>query len=72
MLKINIPFYRYVALIEFMQPSILINDLELIKKVTVKDFDSFNDTPQRINENDDPVLARLLRILKGIINSFNV
>ncbi|XP_060802800.1 probable cytochrome P450 9f2 [Amyelois transitella] len=37
------PDERYVGFIEFMRPTIMVRDPELIKQITVKDFDHFVD-----------------------------
>lgn len=42
-----------------------INDLELIKKIKIKDFDHFVDHRQMINAEVDPLLGRSLTVLRG-------
>lgn len=50
---------------EFMMPMLLIKDIELIKKIAVKDFDYFTDHRTIIDENTDPLFGRNLFSMKG-------
>lgn len=43
-------------------PSIIINDLELIKLITVKEFNTFVDRGVFVNEKDEPMTANLFAI----------
>ncbi|XP_077284908.1 cytochrome P450 9e2-like [Arctopsyche grandis] len=61
----SFPNERYVGIFEFFSPTIVIRDPELIKMVTIKDFDHFHDIPFQIDEEIDPVFGRVLLSLKG-------
>ncbi|KAK5641518.1 hypothetical protein RI129_010065 [Pyrocoelia pectoralis] len=54
------PNSRYVGMYQFMQPVLLIRDTELIKQITIKDFDIFPDHPQRIPSSVDPLFGKNL------------
>lgn len=54
-----------MAFFEFMNPTIVLKDPELIKKVMIKDFNHFQDIPLQIDEDNDPVFGRILLTLKG-------
>ncbi|XP_066992166.2 cytochrome P450 9e2 [Anabrus simplex] len=56
---------RYVGLFQFLNPILMIKDPELIKRVTVKDFDHFVDHVQSISKNADPLMGRNLFFLRG-------
>ncbi|KAJ2939820.1 hypothetical protein O0L34_g18014 [Tuta absoluta] len=62
----NFPDQRFVGRFEFMKPLVLIRDLELIRKVTVKDFEHFLDHRDLGNSSTaDPLFFRNLIFLKG-------
>ena len=50
---------------QLMQPVYLVRDPELIKHVTVKDFEHFVDLPAFIREEHEPILTKGLPALKG-------
>jgi cytochrome P450 family 9 len=50
---------------QLMQPVYLVRDPELIKLVTVKDFEHFVDLPAFIPEDHEPILTKSLQALKG-------
>ncbi|XP_039753921.1 uncharacterized protein LOC120629162 [Pararge aegeria] len=58
----NFPEERFVGQYEFVKPIILVRDLELVKKITIKDFDHFLD---HRHFTDDVLFARSLFSLKG-------
>ncbi|CAK1596642.1 unnamed protein product [Parnassius mnemosyne] len=59
------PEERFVGRFEFLNPVVMIKDIELIKKITVKDFEHFLDHRSIVNENVDPFFGRNLISLKG-------
>jgi hypothetical protein len=50
---------------QLMQPVYLVRDPEIIKHVTVKDFEHFVDLPAFIREEHEPILTKGLPALKG-------
>ncbi|CAH0723108.1 unnamed protein product, partial [Brenthis ino] len=59
------PDERYVGYIEGTVPIFLIRDPELIKTITVKDFDHFVDHKQFFSEENEPLFGGSLLMLKG-------
>ncbi|XP_030758710.1 cytochrome P450 9e2-like [Sitophilus oryzae] len=59
------PNTRYYGSFQFLKPSLMVTDLELIKKITTKDFDHFHDHPSISNKNVDTVLTQNLFSLEG-------
>ncbi|XP_063534347.1 cytochrome P450 9e2-like [Cydia strobilella] len=59
------PEERFVGNFQFMKPVLFIRDIELIKKVTVKDFEYFLDHSSIVSEDVDPFFGRNLFSLKG-------
>lgn len=57
--------FRYSGIYQFTLPTLLIRDPELIKQITVKDFEHFMDHRSVIPNNDDPVWSKNLFALKG-------
>ncbi|XP_018319270.2 uncharacterized protein LOC108732805 [Agrilus planipennis] len=53
---------KYGGLFMFFQPFLLISDLDLIKNILVKDFQSFSDHINYINEKVDPLTGNLFRL----------
>lgn len=56
---------RVSGMFEFSTPAFLIRDPKLLKKLAVKDFDSFLDHKIILNEDVDPLFGRALFSLKG-------
>ncbi|XP_026488120.2 cytochrome P450 9e2-like [Vanessa tameamea] len=56
---------RFVGRYEFIKPMLVIRDLELVKKITIKDFEYFLDHRGFTDEKTEPLFARNLFSLKG-------
>lgn len=50
---------------EFRYPSYVIRDPEIIKKLAVKEFESFSEHREMIATDNDPILAKALFFMKG-------
>nr|BBE49551.1 cytochrome P450 monooxygenase [Adoxophyes honmai] len=61
----SFPGERFVGSFEFIRPVVFIRDIELVKQITVKDFEHFLDHAVVIDENIDPFFGRNLFALKG-------
>ncbi|CAG9827672.1 unnamed protein product [Diabrotica balteata] len=59
------PKSRYVGAYQFFKPMLAIHDPELIKDVTVKNFDHFMDHTNQMSENSDPLWTKNLVALRG-------
>nr|WDY85986.1 cytochrome P450 9Z214 [Pagiophloeus tsushimanus] len=59
------PKSRYVGFYRFQVPTLLLRDPELIKEITVKDFDHFTDHRSFIDPEIDPLWGGNLFSLKG-------
>lgn len=59
------PGTRYTGMYQMTVPTLMIKDLELIKKIAVKDFDHFTDHPDFVSADSDPLWALSLLNLKG-------
>ncbi|XP_044272668.1 cytochrome P450 9e2-like [Tribolium madens] len=59
------PNERCVGYMDFTKPFLMIRDLELIKRITVKDFDHFQDHLAFDTIISDPLLAKSLLSLNG-------
>jgi cytochrome P450 family 6 len=55
----------FVGIFSFDKPSLLIRDLELVKNILVKDFNTFMDRTLSAEEKHDPLLANILPVIKG-------
>jgi hypothetical protein len=63
--------HKLAGIFEFLHPEYVVRDPELIKHITVKDFDHFVDLPN-ILEDVEPILTKGLQGLKGnILRHFN-
>nr|WIT94145.1 cytochrome P450 monooxygenase CYP9Z215 [Euwallacea interjectus] len=56
---------RYVGFYQFTSPALILKDPELIKQLTVKDFDHFTDHRAFVDPDADPIWAGNLLSLKG-------
>lgn len=61
----SFPGTRYIGLYQFWFPMFLVKDPDLIKLMTVKDFDHFSDHVQFIPENLEPLWEKNLLALNG-------
>lgn len=55
----------YVGIYIFNRPGVLIKDLELIKKVLIKDFNNFSNRFARMNPHNDPLGSNNLFLLRN-------
>ena len=62
--------HKIGGIFQLMRPVYLVRDPELIKHVTVKDFEHFVDLPIFIPEDTEPILTKSLLALKGKWTSF--
>ncbi|KAJ6633420.1 putative cytochrome P450 9f2 [Pseudolycoriella hygida] len=56
---------RAFGMFEMRNPMLVINDPELIKQITIKDFDHFTERRQFFDKNSEPLIARNLASLTG-------
>nr|AAZ94269.1 cytochrome P450 [Leptinotarsa decemlineata] len=59
------PNERYCGIYQYVTPTLMIRDPELIKQITVKDFDHFVDHRAVMPETSDPLWAKNLFSLTG-------
>ncbi|KAJ8953903.1 hypothetical protein NQ318_019143, partial [Aromia moschata] len=59
------PDRRYYGSYQFLKPGLFVRDLDLIKRIMVKDFEHFPDHMSVINEKADSVVGLNLFSLKG-------
>lgn len=57
--------FRISGFFEFTIPAYIVRDPKLLKKLAVKDFDSFLDHRAFLDENVDPLLGKGLFSLRG-------
>jgi cytochrome P450 family 9 len=57
--------HKYGGVYQFMNPVLMIRDPELIKMVTVKDFEHFLDHQFIVSEDIEPLFGKALSNLKG-------
>lgn len=56
---------RYVGIMDFATPAVMVRDAELIKDVAVKNFDNFPDHRSFVDENIDPIFGKNVFSLRG-------
>ncbi|XP_059057973.1 cytochrome P450 9e2-like [Achroia grisella] len=61
----SFPEERFVGKYDFLNPSIMLRDLDLVKKITIKDFEYFLDHRVFVDDKLDPFFGRNLFALKG-------
>ncbi|KAB0798755.1 hypothetical protein PPYR_06635 [Photinus pyralis] len=59
------PGARYIGFYQFLQPVLIVRDPELVRKITVKDFESFTDHNTFITPEIDSLWTKNLFIMKG-------
>ncbi|XP_063381049.1 cytochrome P450 9e2-like [Cydia fagiglandana] len=59
------PEERFVGNFEFIKPTVCLRDIDLIKKITIKDFEHFLDHRGFVSPETDPLFGRNLFSLKG-------
>lgn len=57
--------HRFFGQFQVTKPLVIVRDVELIKKIVVKDFEFFLDHNTIIKEENDPLFGRNLISLKG-------
>jgi cytochrome P450 family 9 len=57
--------HKYGGLYHLMHPILMIRDPELIKMVTMKDFDHFLNRQDMIDNDAEPIFGKALLNLKG-------
>jgi len=55
----------YVGIFSFDKPSLLVRDLELVKNILVKDFETFMDRTFSFEDKFDPLFSNNLGVLNG-------
>lgn len=61
--------FRFVGRYELLKPTLIIRDIDLVKKITIKDFEYFLDHRGFADKKVEPLFARNLFSLKGKINN---
>ncbi|XP_053996824.1 cytochrome P450 9e2-like [Hylaeus anthracinus] len=59
------PDAKYVGFYDLMTPVIAIRDIELMKSITVKHFEHFQDHRSLFNDDSDPLFSKNLFALRG-------
>lgn len=57
--------YRFFGQYQVTKPLVVVKDIELIKKITIKDFEHFLDHSIFIKQDNDPLFGRGLINLRG-------
>ncbi|XP_043500193.1 cytochrome P450 9e2-like [Polistes fuscatus] len=61
----EVPGAKYIGSMDFISPLLIIRDPELLKDITVKQFDHFPDHRAFVDENIDPVFGKNVFSLRG-------
>lgn len=64
-------FIRYMGIYQMLTPTLLIRDPEIIRQVTVKEFDHFLNHRAFVPEGVDPLWNKNLFALKGTYTNHN-
>nr|BBE49546.1 cytochrome P450 monooxygenase [Adoxophyes honmai] len=59
------PEERFIGHYQFMKPDVIIRDVELLKTITLKDFETFTDHSNIVNEDMDPLFGANMLAMKG-------
>lgn len=59
------PNVKYIGTMDFTSPNILVRDPELIREVSIKNFEHFTDHRSIITEDADPMFAKNVFSLRG-------
>ncbi|XP_036143626.1 cytochrome P450 9e2-like [Monomorium pharaonis] len=59
------PDAKYFGGVDFLTPTVLLRDPELIREITVKDFEHFTDHRTFIDENIEPLFGKNIFALRG-------
>uniref|UniRef100_A0A0K8TT67 Putative cytochrome n=1 Tax=Tabanus bromius TaxID=304241 RepID=A0A0K8TT67_TABBR len=59
------PKEKIIGMFDFQTPIFFVRDPQLVKQITVKDFDHFVDRRAFINPDDDEVFGHVLLVMKG-------
>lgn len=54
-----------VGVFHLREPVIFVRDAELIKKISIKDFDYFHDHQKILDAKDEPLLGNILTMMNG-------
>lgn len=57
--------FRYIGTHQFSKPIVMLTDPEIIKQVTIKDFDCFQDHIIEFDKEMDPLFGNILISLTG-------
>lgn len=57
--------HRYFGLYQFLQPTLIVQDPDLLKQIGIKDYEYFLDHRSFVSEKLDPLFAKNLFSLKG-------
>jgi cytochrome P450 len=55
----------YVGIFSFVKPSLLIRDVELVKNILVKDFQTFMDRVVSFEDKFDPLFSKMMGVITG-------
>ncbi|XP_011705712.1 PREDICTED: cytochrome P450 9e2-like [Wasmannia auropunctata] len=59
------PDAKYVGIVDFFKPALLVRDPELIKTIVVKDFEHFPDHRSFVDEDVEPLFGKNIFSLRG-------
>lgn len=66
---VSLIYFRYYGMYQFLQPTLMVTDTELIKQIGIKDFEYFLDHRGFVSEELDPLFGKNLFSLKGKCSS---